>query len=655
METISKETFWLQLLENPSLYGTITTEDNVFNYRSDCVWQVMNDTFIANGNDFETTKWEEMLGITTDETSLNARKANILNFITENVPITVKILEQFIKGITNNDYVFEYDDKTQNLFISLYCDYENNSNIPSLISRVIPSSVDVELEFSMPSDYISAEWLGTDTGDAYITVPLNKKANQTLKIETQHYTTTSTSAMMEGATNRMFVGTYSGLAHSYLFVYFNWAAAGTGVRGDWNTHIVEVKHNPNRQIIYYPEGERVIESAGNDQSIPTYTLFRVLNTTNLPWVGKKRTWKAWLDGELLFNLAPAISPDGVACMFNKISKEAYYNIGEEDFIVGMNLRQALKLSQLPNTGGELTVSLPWEAQFISSGIPNTLQVCADNGWTIKVQYRDVESELYNKYALCTTVEEIQAINSDYINDLTDDGEWIYLLPKLKMGSSLFYGGSKLTNFISDLSSLTDGYSMFLYCGKLKSWSTPLPKLTGANSMFYFTGMQRWDVPLPVLSNGNQMFCQCTSLTSFSVELPKLSNGTGMFQGCKLDKESALCILNSIPTYTSGSHPLFIGIHIDHQSDDDVLTAISNAEEKGWTMTVQWNGTPTAQSTSSYAFGRNPIYAKKNDFILPDNTVKSILYWGHYVTNWEENGYQEFSSVEEAKEYFNTED
>ena len=87
----------------------------------------------------------------------------------------------------------------------------------------------------------------------------------------------------------------------------------------------------------------------------------MLNTTNLPWVGKKRTWKAWLDGELLFNLAPAISPDGVACMFNKISKEAYYNIGEEDFIVGMNLRQALKLSQLPNTGGELTVSLPWEA------------------------------------------------------------------------------------------------------------------------------------------------------------------------------------------------------------------------------------------------------------------------------------------------------
>lgn len=72
--------------------------------------------------------------------------------------------------------------------------------------------------------------------------------------------------MMEGTTNRMFVGTYSGPTHSYLFVYFNWAAAGEGigVRGGWNTHIVEVKHNPNRQIIYYPGGERVIESAGND-------------------------------------------------------------------------------------------------------------------------------------------------------------------------------------------------------------------------------------------------------------------------------------------------------------------------------------------------------------------------------------------------------
>ena len=64
MTSVSKESFWTQIVEDPSLYGTITTNDSVFNYRSNAVWQVMNETFIANGGDFEATKWEEMLGVT---------------------------------------------------------------------------------------------------------------------------------------------------------------------------------------------------------------------------------------------------------------------------------------------------------------------------------------------------------------------------------------------------------------------------------------------------------------------------------------------------------------------------------------------------------------------------------------------------------------
>ena len=40
--------------------------------------------------------------------------------------------------------------------------------------------------------------------------------------------------------------------------------------------------------------------------------------------------------------------------------------------------------------------------------------------------------------------------------------------------------------------------------------------------------------------------------------------------------------------------------------------------------------------------------------LPDGTSERILEWGHYVTNWEENGYLEFSSVEEVEEYFGIE-
>jgi hypothetical protein len=84
----------------------------------------------------------------------------------------------------------------------------------------------------------------------------------------------------------------------------------------------------------------------------------------------------------------------------------------------------------------------------------------------------------------------------------------------------------------------------------------------------------------------------------------------------------------------------------------VLAAIADAESKGWTLTVQWNGTATAQTASTFGLRKPPIYAKLGTMERLDGSTVSVLDWGHYVTNWEENGYQEFASVEEAEEYFN---
>ena len=100
------------------------------------------------------------------------------------------------------------------------------------------------------------------------------------------------------------------------------------------------------------------------------------------------------------------------------------------------------------------------------------------------------------------------------------------------------------------------------------------------------------------------------------DFPSLSNGEGFAvrsgsdnpsYGGRLNKPSTLRLLRSIPSYTSGTHLLSIGIHVDHQTDEEVLAAIANAESKGWTLTVQWNGTPTS-TASTMAMG-SLIYAK----------------------------------------------
>lgn len=86
-----------------------------------------------------------------------------------------------------------------------------------------------------------------------------------------------------------------------------------------------------------------------------------------------------------------------------------------------------------------------------------------------------------------------------------------------------------------------------------------------------------------------------------------------------------------------------------------MAAISSAEVKGWTVTVQWNGTPTTKTSSSTFSLRKPlIYAKLGEIENLNGEKESFLDWGHYVTNWEENGYHEFSSLKEAHEHFNLE-
>lgn len=169
------------------------------------------------------------------------------------------------------------------------------------------------------------------------------------------------------------------------------------------------------------------------------------------------------------------------------------------------------------------------------------------------------------------------------------------LPNLTNGDSMFYNCTSLTSFTGDLSSLTDGDNMFNGCTGLTSWTVDLPNLTNGSYMFYScTGLTSWNANLPNLTNGSSMFHRCTSLTSWNVALPNLTNGSSMFNSCNLDEASVLRILNSIPTWTSGTHQLHLGKRTNYLNSTDIATLLStttpiaaktNYSYKGWTITI----------------------------------------------------------------------
>lgn len=123
----------------------------------------------------------------------------------------------------------------------------------------------------------------------------------------------------------------------------------------------------------------------------------------------------------------------------------------------------------------------------------------------------------------------------------------------------------------------------------------MEKLTTANSAFY-----------------NQTYLSDLYPDYESFSLPALSTASNMFYGCILNATSIKKLSDALPVWESGSHPITIGCHIDHKYDPEVNIAlkklssdyITPIEElgftlpeeitsfKGWTLTVQWNGTAT---------------------------------------------------------------
>lgn len=201
-------------------------------------------------------------------------------------------------------------------------------------------------------------------------------------------------------------------------------------------------------------------------------------------------------------------------------------------------------------------------------------------------------------------------------------EWDIDMPMLENGQNMFYYCSKLVSFESDTRSLEDGGNMFGYCTSLREFSANLGNMTKGGGMFVScTSMESWNIDMPKLEDGLAMFASCRTLNSFGADLhslktsnrmfencplftsfnagelglKSLSSGTDMFIGCKLDPGSAKHVLETIPTYTTGTHALHLGKNTNFKSDTEVAALLGpdtpipipaqTYQVRGWTVTV----------------------------------------------------------------------
>ena len=245
---------------------------------------------------------------------------------------------------------------------------------------------------------------------------------------------------------------------------------------------------------------------------------------------------------------------------------------------------------------------------------------------------DEELEIITKkYAGCLTVDDIKAVDPNYLTNDIVDGVWDEGLGDLTNSKSMFASCDSLTSFSSDLSSLTDGYHMFASCDNLESFSSDLsslteglymfhscPALTSFTSdlssltdgyhMFSYSGLESFNSDLSSLTEGlymfescdnlesfssdlsslttgYQMFCGCKKLTSFNSDLSSLTEGNEMFSKCYLNTASVQNIADTINTYNNGVIHIGIGNITPNTEESEAFNTIAS---KGWIVYVQGN-------------------------------------------------------------------
>ncbi len=108
-----------------------------------------------------------------------------------------------------------------------------------------------------------------------------------------------------------------------------------------------------------------------------------------------RIWWLKIAGRAQFT--PALDPTGTPCMFDTVTRKPFFNAGSGQFVAGVGTvaQLASLLRNLPATGGELTLSLPAEAN--TPEVAELLQACHDTkGWTLTVQeYRPAAAATYS--------------------------------------------------------------------------------------------------------------------------------------------------------------------------------------------------------------------------------------------------------------------
>lgn len=184
---------------------------------------------------------------------------------------------------------------------------------------------------------------------------------------------------------------------------------------------------------------------------------------------------------------------------------------------------------------------------------------------------------------------------------------------IRDGSNVQLYAPKATQMTS-LFSVHDGGSVFEVLSSNLNIEVDCRNVENANN-FASNNTRVDELSFPIDEDGNHTFGSGKpEVARIYTTFPKLKTGKLMFNKAVLTKNYVLAILNDLPNWfnDSESHEITLGIHVDHKYDPEVNIALKKCqnsyitpiedfgaslsetitEDKGWSLTIYWNGTAT---------------------------------------------------------------
>lgn len=133
---------------------------------------------------------------------------------------------------------------------------------------------------------------------------------------------------------------------------------------DWHVIKASISNQKISFAIDARHAERVWSNSGSgpigvDVPLMVFGRGTISNLTALPFLGRKKYFKFWMNDVLKCHVVPALDETGRPCMFDLVTKQAFYKVGALEFAAGVETvhRLQMLLAGLPDLTGQAAKAL----------------------------------------------------------------------------------------------------------------------------------------------------------------------------------------------------------------------------------------------------------------------------------------------------------